>query len=444
MVRKMLLMLLPVLISFTTLQAYTGVVHEDIVRQAIEYLNHIRYFDNYSTLSNHDAVNAILQNSMDEDLADWIYGYNSKGGPEPYIEGVSAASRKIIRGYTTTVTHFWNADMVEPVNSSGHNLIKGKWLGGEFTIHNIPSAERKAERMIYGSGLRHFRTLEFKTPHKDHIFTTVAEPKLSSQTINLSSSRSLFRIAINSVDDYILGHNVHILGHYKTWGKYSAYEIPYYVHLSEVDWADLMRQTGNCEEYRYLGRLAHLLTDMCVPTHTHNDNHGVLPLLNSAKSQDCDSYEGWNITGTLKMRGGYLNARSAIRWTSADVARVYGYNLIPVPADIDSRDFLYDLFYSVNQVTAMFPSNDCAGDFNANPEHPFSEYPFILEMQAKILNQHGGSSDFQKPRGQDLPAEELDKIQSICIPMAVRAVATLLYWWGSHYGYAHIEPGAGN
>ncbi|MBW6514619.1 MAG: hypothetical protein K0B87_07675 [Candidatus Syntrophosphaera sp.] len=437
--RKAYLLLLIFLMGGAALSAYNGEVHEDIVRQAIEYLNHIHYFDNYSTLANHDAVNALLHHSIAEDHEDWIYGYGQKGGPVPYIEGISEIAINFIKGQCITVTHFWNADMIEPVNSSGHNLVKGKWLGGEFTIHNIPSAQRKAERMIHGSGIRHFRTLEFSTKNKDHSFATVAEPKVPSLTVNLYSTKSKFRIAINSVDDYILGHNVLILGRYGRMGKYSAYEIPYHVHLSDEDWERMMRQTGNCEEYKYLGRLAHLLSDMSVPAHAHADNHGILPVLGAHKYDECDAYEGWNIQSTLKSRGGYLHARSGVKWTSADVARIYGYELIPVPSAADSRDFLYDLFYCVNQVAAMFPSNDCDGDFNANPEHPFSEYPFILEMQARILEMHGGSTDFQKHRGKDFTEEELDKIQYICMPMAIRAVATLLHWWGCRYGYERAE-----
>ncbi len=441
--RKAILLLLALLFGSAGLAAYLGDVHEDIVRQAIEYLNHIHYYDNYSTLANHEAVNAILQNSIGEDLEDWIYGYGQKGGPELYVEGISAASIRLVKGQATTLTHFWNADTAEPVNSSGHNLVKGRWLKGEFTIHNIPSAQRKAERMVYGDGTRHFRTLEFKTGAKDHSFVTVAEPKVPSQTINLTSSRRMFRIAVYSVDDYIIGHNVLVLGCYGALGRYRGYEIPYYVHITAEDWSSLMRQTGNCEEYRYLGRLCHLLADMCVPTHAHADNHGLLPVIGPAKYKECDAYEGWNIQSAVKAKGGYLEGRSGVRWTSADVARAYGYDLIPLPAGVDSRDFLYDLFYSVNQVAAMFPSNDCDGDFTANPTHPFSDYPYIQEMQARVLEMQGGSAEFQKHKGHDLTEEEMNDIQSVCIPTAIRAVATLLHWWGCHYGYVHKEFSAG-
>jgi hypothetical protein len=58
-------------------------------------------------------------------------------------------------------------------------------------------------------------------------------------------------------------------------------------------------------------------------------------------------------------------------------------------------------------------------------------------MQAKILEMYKGSIEFQKHRGQKLSLQELDNIQSVCIPMAIRAVATLLYWWGCRYGYTH-------
>jgi hypothetical protein len=435
---KLLLALLFVLLFVSALSAYTGEVHEEIVRQALEYLSHISYFENYTKQNNHDAVKALLQSAIDEDTGDWIYGYGKSGMPEPYVSGVSDASEIVIQGYIKTITHFWNADLTEPVNSSGHNLVEGKWLGGKYTIHNIPSAQRKAERMIYGNNIHHDRTMEFKTPLENLGFATVPDLKGNSQRVNLHSANGAFRFSIYSVDDYILNHNILILGHYLKNNKYVDYDTTYYIHLTDRDWTSLMYQTDNCEEYRYLGRLAHLLSDMSVPTHTHNDIHGVVPVLNSEKITDCDQYEGWDIP-SLNSHGGYLYTSDAIKWTAADVAKVYGYELIPLPVDMNSEEFLYHLFYTVNQVASMFPSNDCGGNFTANPEHPFSQYPFITDMQSKIMEMHGGSVDFQKRKGQNMSDKELDNIQNICIPMAIRAVATVLYWWGCHYNYPHTE-----
>ncbi len=439
--RKQLFWLLLMLLIVRQLAAYMGSVHEDIVRQALEYLSHISDFEHYSNLHNHDGINVLLENSIEEDMEDWIYGYGSKDKPRPriLISGVSPFAKNTIKKYTMTITHFWNADMAEPVNSSGHNLVEGKWLGGTYTIHNIPSAQRKAERMIYGNDMHHSRTLEFSTEENTHSFHTVPEPKIPSRKVDLTSNNGTFRFSIYSVDDYINNHNILILGHYHSKGRYSEYSPNYYVHLLEENWDSLMQQQGGYEEFEYLGRLAHLLSDMCVPTHTHNDIHGLVPTMNNTKSEDCDQYEGWNITGLMSTTGGYLQKRSSVRWTASDVARVYGYKLIPVPSEMSDRDFLYDLFYTVNQVTAMFPSNDCDGDFKANPQHPFSQYPFILEMQDRIMKMYAGSPDFQKHRGQNLSYEDLNNIQSIVMPMAIRAVATLLYWWGCRYGYAHTD-----
>jgi hypothetical protein len=439
---KLLLPLMFALLCISALSAYTSDVHENILNQALEYLSHIAYFDNYSHLSNHDGVNAMLQNAVDEDFGDWIYGYGNKGTPAPSISEVSDMSESVMKGYIKTVTHFWNADMIEPVNSSGHSLVEGKWLGKKYSIENVPSAQKKAQRMMFGKSIHHSREFEFRTPGRDHEFVTVAELKVPSQTINLTSANSIYRICIYSVDDYIKNHNILILGHNRKFGKYADYEIPYYVHLSDSDWNNLMKQQEGTEEFKYLGRLAHLLSDMCVPTHAHNDIHGMVPKLDAGRKKDFDQYEGWNVSGIMGTRGGYLTYHKAIRWTSADVAKVYGYKLIPLPPGKSDEDFLYDLFYTANQVTSMFPSNDVDGNFTANSEHPFSEYPFILEMQSKILEMHGGSAEFQKGKGQDMTPEELENIQSVCMPMAIRAVATLLYWWGNRYGYPQSEASA--
>ncbi len=439
---RVLILTLIMWLMLSCLPAYTSDVHENIVNQALEYLSHIVYFENYSHLSNHNGVNTLVQNAADEDFSDWIYGYGEKNVSTPIISGVSDISEKVVKSYIKTITHFWNADMVEPVNSSGHNLVEGRWLGKKYIICNIPSAERKAHRTVYGNRLPHYRRFQFRTHDRDHIFSTVGELKIPSQKINLTSANNTYCLAIYSTDDFFMNHNALITGCYKKLGKNQQYQVPYYVHLEAEDWKNLMKQLGGTEEYAYLGRLAHLLSDMCVPTHAHCDIHGMVPKLDSGRKKDFDQYEGWNVSGIMGTKGGYLTYHNAIRWTSADVAKVYGYKLIPLPSDVNDSDFLYDLFYTANQVTSMFPSNDVDGNFIANPEHPFAEYPFIIEMQGRILEMCDGSTDFQKCSGQELTAEELDRIQAICMPMAIRAVATLLYWWGYHYGYTYSETSA--
>ena len=90
--------------------------------------------------------------------------------------------------------------------------------------------------------------------------------------------------------------------------------------------------------YEYLGHVVHLLADMSLPAHAHEDIH----------YPDDDCYEDWMTVDNAELDNDEI----------ADLLTL-GPVLIP-----DGADPLYYLFYTTNQVADFFASDDYDGDTN--------------------------------------------------------------------------------
>jgi len=103
------------------------------------------------------------------------------------------------------------------------------------------------------------------------------------------------------------------------------------------------RSCNKTKAYEYLGHVAHLLQDMTVPAHAHEDFH---PGHGIPGGDDC--YEDW-ITSNYK------------KWSSTDAIDEGGPVSIPpnqCPPDVDRNLYeLYYLFYTANQVGDYFASD---------------------------------------------------------------------------------------
>ena len=112
--------------------------------------------------------------------------------------------------------------------------------------------------------------------------------------------------------------------------------------------------------YWYLGRIAHLLADVSVPAHVHNDIH--IPII------DPDSYEDFMTTNFANWDHNSANQLSPI----------------PETSNLD------ELFQNLAQRAQYFPSNDSNGDTdNAKPDW-FLGWPDTTEWNLwhKISNSH--------------------------------------------------------
>jgi hypothetical protein len=191
------------------------------------------------------------------------------------------------------------------------------------------------------------------------------------------------------------------------------------------------------EAYYWLGRVAHLLTDMCVPAHVHLKPHGPdLPLIEN-DSSDCFEYY------FDKHHPEYINDFLWDLNTPCPLGQEYRVEALPNLSGFNWDEIwfysgetftpsnLFKLFWFTAQKTQYFASINANG---TNPANGNSQY--------KPLN--GEPRDFNPPLWMGDPAviisdPELvpgneDKMADALIPHAMRAVAGLyrLFWIETH------------
>lgn len=99
--------------------------------------------------------------------------------------------------------------------------------------------------------------------------------------------------------------------------------------------------TGNkSEAYHYLGHVAHLLEDMSLPTHVHDDMH----------FPDDDAFEDWMSDTSHVNRD----------LSQAEKDAIVAAGPIPIPAS--QPDKLFYLMHTTNQISDFFASDDYDGD----------------------------------------------------------------------------------
>lgn len=103
------------------------------------------------------------------------------------------------------------------------------------------------------------------------------------------------------------------------------------------------------EAYEYLGHVAHLLADMSVPCHAHEDLH-----------VEGDDYEDWMTRGEAQLQ-------------PEEIIILKDAGPVKIPEEVDIPEVVYDenliepkslyyLFYTMNQIGDFFDSSDCSGD----------------------------------------------------------------------------------
>ena len=151
--------------------------------------------------------------------------------------------------------------------------------------------------------------------------------------------------------------------------------------------------------YEYLGHVVHLLSDMTLPAHAHEDMH----------YPDDDCYEDWMT---------YDNAE--LNQSERDLLIAKG----PVEIPDGTGDPFYYLFYTTNQIADFFPSDDYEGD-------TIDTYGGWMDEIYTDLGMHS----ITKPRtkadltdndyGDDNDDGDLGVIRENCFFYSIRAVAAL-------------------
>jgi len=148
--------------------------------------------------------------------------------------------------------------------------------------------------------------------------------------------------------------------------------------------------------YERLGHVAHLIQDMSLPAHAHEDLHPdeLLP-----GGDDC--YEDW-------MKGEGIRER----WTFQDAQ--YAGGLITIPSGVNP---LYYLMYTTNQYADYFASDDEDGDtYDRHGWMNYNGWPSKPTLKADLTDNDAGDNDDDG---------DLTTIASKTFVYAIRATATL-------------------
>lgn len=261
-----------------------------------------------------------------------------------------------------TMSHFWNAD------AGDNSKFQLPVLVGNY----YKNAYQKARVYIYGSDT------------EGHKGIYINGNALANESVCVPLDRDGLFISYNSLFDfyntgtyYVEGFQLFGFNFWTTCGPFT-----------------LSKDKRDFIVWEILGRVTHLLGDMGVPAHVHNDEHPIW-----------DGYED-----------GYMDNVMASNYDEYLAYQQGG--LIDVHSKYDPLRYL---FYTTNQVTDFFASDDETGDENYSASYGSDTY---TELQSIISILH---SIFGTPP--PIPIVMDSAIASHAYITSMRAIAGLFHWF---------------
>ncbi|MEW6509300.1 MAG: T9SS type A sorting domain-containing protein [Bacteroidota bacterium] len=193
------------------------------------------------------------------------------------------------------------------------------------------------------------------------------------------------KFRFNDIIDFYKTGYVQILAVRNVAGYYDYCSSPYTTYFSQE-----LREKITWE---ILGRVCHLLADVSVPAHSHNDQHD--PYLGGGY----DTYEQY-----------MENNNNYTQWSYSHGIAQGG--LINV---INKTNPIKYLFYSTAQVSNHFPSDHNPGNNTNGINDAFSNYTELAQMYSAF--------------GDPPPGVNSQQIASSSYVFAMRSIAGLLYWF---------------
>ncbi|MDX9924885.1 MAG: hypothetical protein RBS48_08975, partial [Ignavibacteriaceae bacterium] len=314
-------------------------VHQHMVREAYKLLKHF--------------IGQDIREMKDH------VGYNEQGNGQfnpgnlivigAYQEDHSDATNEGsgIGGFMASNTHFWDPDQGD---NSKFNI-----LGISYS-----NAYQKARKYINGG-------YELRVPYENGIIEAYSAPS------------NLFQ--------FYKDGQIYYKGYYDILGQF----------ISRNRWNTASLEFRNKVVWELLGRVCHLLGDMSVPAHTHNDPH----------YPDLDSYEEW------------MNQPSIYnQWTYQNAINQGGL----INPTTNSEPLKY-LFYSTSQITSFFPSDDVDGNNGSGINDPFTYYSGLNEFINNLNSQYNNPPAHGDPITNNL----MNAISNNSFVYGIRSISGLLY-----------------
>lgn len=355
-------------------EAHKEWVHQYTVKEAYRFLES-KVGGPILDLKNHIGVDFY---GYGDDNDPWATGYIGVGAWREDREDIVWGYGDIFDGWDPSSTHFWNAD-------NGDNCMTPIPLSG-----NAYNAWYKARIYLFGGHRIFF-------------------------------AKKAFDAGIGQV---ILGryYSYNSLAEFFNTGHcyYEGYvDIAGYAHIGSPQEIYMDLTSARNRAYELLGHVAHLLADMGVPAHVHNDLH-------PCDLTDPDWYEIYMGGNQIppSMCNDPQTSFPAQSWTASTASAQGG--LIDI-SSLTDQDAMRYLFYTQNQLADHFPSGmPGALDANGNNYLP------------------NGTNSYLQTRYQALgqPPSNIDpvSIANECFNFTIRATATLFNWFAKKTGQSPVLP----
>ncbi|MFC1485715.1 T9SS type A sorting domain-containing protein, partial [Candidatus Latescibacterota bacterium] len=195
---------------------------------------------------------------------------------------------------------------------------------------------------------------------------------------------------------------------------WTEYVIPFYMGIG--------REKDIPATYYWLGHVAHLLTDVAVPAHVHNDSHALVSEYSGwFTGFEPDSYEDYMRAKTHNISGNYK------QWNH-DGSNKIDYNSLPLSPD--PENYNYDKLES--QVSEI------------NEWHEIALFKLFVNLAEESDNFDSNDADGEVDKGhrrewnwwdaQPMTSNECREIGNTLMPLSMRYVAGLyqLFWDATH------------
>ncbi|MDP4175035.1 MAG: T9SS type A sorting domain-containing protein [Bacteroidota bacterium] len=316
----------------------------------------------------------IVAGAFREDVYDLVYNFPDAWGVSLFKEGLREAY--------ASCTHFWEADQGDDAPT---NLDFTPALG-------LPNAYQKI--MAYCNGIYIGHACGFQATTLQGITGKIYS--VENAPVNMTY--------YGLIDLYKTGRVfVKIANITTSDGK----EITYSGDLF------LPEDLKNKIVFEILGRMCHLLTDMSVPAHVHNNAH-VVQLGSGDKYEQDLMFVKWDVEN-------FYSYPAISYWDANTVWNKYQNIMYPY-VSYDSNP-LHFLMYSMNQIADHFSSSSVNGDDSFNSNNLEIQKYFPYGVGPTTITDYKNAS-----------VSSLTTIRDATFPHAIRAVAGLLFWFAKETG----------
>ena len=372
----LMIMIFLVIVILSGDERYSENVHEYLMEQSYDLL---KIDQEHEFPEMNEYFESLIKGAKNEDKQDWVYHYNENNPPDfnqwllpEIIVQIGLDLFNDGGDPFVTITHFWGAD---------GGFTNSSFLSGDHPLYwsfSCENAMQKVTKFLNDPFIPHYSFNDYHFEEEDQ-----------------------------------LAFGYHYI---QVVDLFDFYQIGYckvYNNNGFIGWFHLIETEKLAVFYETIGRICHLMMDMSVPAHAHEDQHAPVPLCS-----DGDQYEG-----SLDEDFGFMIDPENWYWESLNTYLTKG-GLLDISGETDP--LLY-LMYITNQVADFFASDDVDGNSNLWNDPSVLNANSFLQSKFTELESQGYTEDHPIRTHHEMQLwGECPAIRNNVFPLAMRTVATFL------------------